>query len=82
MMASADRPAMRVAYFVNQYPEVSHSFIHREIRALERRGLTIDRYAGRGLGRCSRRSRRREGTLRHAPPSLPRARVLFILVRP
>jgi colanic acid/amylovoran biosynthesis glycosyltransferase len=39
---------MRVAYLVNQYPMVSHSFIRREIRALERQGLEILRIAHRG----------------------------------
>ena len=39
---------MKIAYFVNQYPKVSHSFIRREILALERQGLTIERYALRG----------------------------------
>lgn len=36
---------MRVAYLINQYPKVSHSFIRREIAALERQGVTVDRYA-------------------------------------
>ncbi len=39
---------MRVAYLVNQYPKVSHSFIRREIRALEAQGVEIDRIALRG----------------------------------
>ncbi len=39
---------MRIAYFVNQYPKVSHSFIRREILALERRGFDILRIALRG----------------------------------
>ena len=39
---------MRVAYLVNQYPKISHSFIRREIHALERLGLAIDRIAIRG----------------------------------
>lgn len=39
---------MRIAYFVNQYPKVSHSFIRREILALEAQGLTVLRYALRG----------------------------------
>ena len=39
---------MRIAYIINQYPKVSHSFIRREIQALERRGLTIFRIALRG----------------------------------
>lgn len=39
---------MRVAYFVNQYPKVSHTFIRREIAALERLGVTVSRFALRG----------------------------------
>lgn len=39
---------MRVAYLINQYPKISHSFIRREIHALERLGLEIDRIAIRG----------------------------------
>ncbi|MEC5397497.1 glycosyltransferase family 4 protein [Uliginosibacterium sp. H1] len=39
---------MKVAYLVNQYPKVSHSFIRREILALERQGLQIERFAVRG----------------------------------
>lgn len=38
----------RIAYFINQYPKVSHSFVRREIQALERLGVTVDRYALRG----------------------------------
>jgi len=37
-----------VAYLVSEYPSVSHSFIRREIQALERQGLTVHRYALRG----------------------------------
>jgi colanic acid/amylovoran biosynthesis glycosyltransferase len=37
-----------IAYLVNQYPAVSHSFIRREIRALESRGLAVQRIALRG----------------------------------
>jgi colanic acid/amylovoran biosynthesis glycosyltransferase len=37
-----------VAYLVNQYPKVSHSFIRREILALERQGVRIVRMAIRG----------------------------------
>ena len=39
---------MKVAYLVNQYPKVSHTFIRREIAALERHGATVLRYALRG----------------------------------
>lgn len=39
---------MRIAYLINQYPKISHSFIRREIRELERLGFDIDRIAIRG----------------------------------
>lgn len=39
---------MRVAYLVNQYPKVSHTFIRREIAALERHGAQVLRFAVRG----------------------------------
>ena len=38
----------RVAYLVNLYPKVSHSFIRREILALERQGVEVLRFAVRG----------------------------------
>jgi len=41
-------PALKIAYFVNHYPKVSHSFIRREILALERRGLEVQRLALHG----------------------------------
>jgi glycosyltransferase involved in cell wall biosynthesis len=39
---------MDVAYLINQYPKVSHSFIRREIMALERQGVRVMRVALRG----------------------------------
>lgn len=39
--------ALKIAYLINQYPKVSHSFIRREILALEACGLTILRFAVR-----------------------------------
>ena len=39
---------MRISYFINQYPKVSHTFIRREILALERQGFVIQRLALRG----------------------------------
>ena len=38
----------RIAYLVNQYPKVSHSFIRREIVALEQMGFDVQRIALRG----------------------------------
>lgn len=39
---------LKVAYFVNHYPKISHSFVRREIRALEELGVTVLRMASRG----------------------------------
>jgi colanic acid/amylovoran biosynthesis glycosyltransferase len=39
---------MHVTYFINQYPKVSHTFIRREILALERLGFSIQRVSLRG----------------------------------
>jgi colanic acid/amylovoran biosynthesis glycosyltransferase len=39
---------LKIAYFVNHYPKVSHSFIRREILALERLGFEVQRIALRG----------------------------------
>ncbi|MBB5392877.1 MULTISPECIES: glycosyltransferase family 4 protein [unclassified Herbaspirillum] len=39
---------MKIAYLVNQYPKVSHSFIRREIAAMERQGFEVQRIALRG----------------------------------
>ena len=47
-MNPSSSPKLRVAYLVNQYPKVSHSFIRREILALEQQGVSILRIAVRG----------------------------------
>lgn len=39
---------MRIAYLINQYPTISHSFIRREILALERQGHEVMRISVRG----------------------------------
>lgn len=38
----------RIAYLINQYPKVSHTFIRREIMALERQGFMVQRIAVKG----------------------------------
>lgn len=38
---------MRVAYLVNCYPRVSHTFIREEIAALERQGVAVERFSVR-----------------------------------
>ncbi len=39
---------MKIAYLINQYPKVSHTFIRREILALERQGFEVQRISLRG----------------------------------
>lgn len=41
---------MKIAYLVNQYPQLSHSFIRREIQALEGQGVEIERISVRSPG--------------------------------
>jgi len=41
-------PRPQIAYLINQYPMVSHSFIRREIHAIERQGFAVLRVALRG----------------------------------
>jgi colanic acid/amylovoran biosynthesis glycosyltransferase len=36
---------MKVAYLINTYPSPSHSFIRREVQALERKGIEVKRFA-------------------------------------
>lgn len=38
---------MRIAYLVNQYPKTSHSFIRRELQAIEEMGHSVIRFAMR-----------------------------------
>lgn len=38
-------PPMRVTYLVNQYPKASHTFIRREIAALEAAGFAVERWS-------------------------------------
>ena len=46
--ARASVPAgLTVAYLVNQYPQPSHTFIRREMAALESLGVTVQRYSVR-----------------------------------
>jgi len=45
---SSNTNNVKIAYIINEYPKVSHSFIRREILALERLGLEVQRIATRG----------------------------------
>jgi len=46
----SSQSALKIAYLVNQYPKVSHSFIRREILGLESCGLDIVRFSVRSCG--------------------------------
>jgi colanic acid/amylovoran biosynthesis glycosyltransferase len=79
---------VRIAYFVNQYPAVSHSFIRREIYALEARGYEILRVALRGWDNAvvdaedeDERARTRY-VLRRGVPPLLWAVLRTVLTRP
>ena len=79
---------MRIAYLINQYPAVSHSFIRREILALERRGYEVMRIALRGWdaelvddGDKLERTRTRY-VLREGAPALLLALMHMLLTRP
>jgi glycosyltransferase involved in cell wall biosynthesis len=41
---------VKIAYILNTYPQPSHSFIRREVQALERQGFDITRLAMRAAG--------------------------------
>lgn len=60
---------MHIAYLVNQYPKVSHSFIRREIHALERQGFEVMRLALRGW----------DGVVADAQDEAERKRTRFVL---
>jgi colanic acid/amylovoran biosynthesis glycosyltransferase len=41
-------PEPRIGYVLSEYPKVSHTFIRREIEALESAGIPVERFAIRG----------------------------------
>src|SRR5262245_21211452 len=79
---------MRVAYLANQYPSVSHSFIRREILALERHGVEVVRIAlrewnGELLDPENQLERERTHyVLRQGAPALLIALMRMLLTRP
>jgi colanic acid/amylovoran biosynthesis glycosyltransferase len=69
MSIQREAEPLRVAYLVNQYPKVSHTFIRREILALERRGIEVMRIALRGW----------DGEVVDAEDAAERARTRYVL---
>jgi colanic acid/amylovoran biosynthesis glycosyltransferase len=60
---------LKIAYLINDYPKVSHSFIRREILALERQGIEVQRIGLRGW----------EGPLPNQEDRLERERTYYVL---
>lgn len=79
---------MRVAYLINQYPKVSHTFIRREILALERRGVEVMRIALRGWdgevvdAHEETERKRTRYVLREGAPALAATVLRMLLMRP
>jgi colanic acid/amylovoran biosynthesis glycosyltransferase len=78
---------MRIAYLVNQYPAVSHTFIRREILALERQGHEVLRISIRGWqdlqqGRDLIEQQKTRYVLREGPVTLIAAFFQTLLTRP
>lgn len=77
---------MKIAYLTNQYPAISHSFIRREIEALERAGLAVERFSIRSSahGAISEEDRRELARTRRivgAPPADLASAILSSLAR-
>ena len=78
---------MKIAYLVNQYPWVSHSFIRREIAALEELGFEVARFSIRDTGfehpeEADRHEARRTRVLLRRPLGLMLAGFGLLLTRP
>jgi colanic acid/amylovoran biosynthesis glycosyltransferase len=79
---------MRIAYLINQYPKVSHSFIRREILALERQGFEIMRISIRGwdndlVDEADHAERKKTRfVLQHGWVAIAAATVISVIARP
>jgi len=76
---------MRIAYLINQYPKVSHSFIRREIQALERSGVQVLRVSVRKPEHCLDPADQAEAALTHfllSPLAMLTAFVVCLAKRP
>jgi len=79
---------MKLAYLINQYPSISHSFIRREIEALERAGVAVVRFSIRSSahGNIAEEDRREAAKTRTivgaSPASLALAMARSLVFRP
>lgn len=80
--------SLRVAYVINQYPKLSHSFVRREIRALEAQGIHVSRLAIRRPDEMLRNASDQEESqqttvlLEHGGLALIQAALACLLRRP
>ncbi len=73
--------SLRIAYVVNTYPSVSHTFIRREIQALEAHGHTVLRFSmrvGTGLVDAADQG---EAARTHVVLAQPKMRLLAVALR-
>lgn len=79
---------MKLAYLINQYPSISHTFIRREIEALERCGVNVARFSIRASahGQIAEEDRREAEKTRRIvgarAPDLVGALVASAVLRP
>jgi colanic acid/amylovoran biosynthesis glycosyltransferase len=76
---------MHIAYLINQYPKVSHSFIRREIQALERLGVKVTRVSVRQPEHCPDTADQSEALLTQflfSPPAMLTAFLGCLVTRP
>lgn len=71
---------MRIAYLINGYPSVSHSFIRREILALQRQGVDILRVSVRRTVNAPDPADQREVALTHVLLDQPLGLVIDLLL--
>ncbi|MBI1319203.1 MAG: glycosyltransferase [Candidatus Hydrogenedens sp.] len=69
-----------MAYLTNQYPSVSHTFIRREIRALEARGYTVHRVAIRPGGAVADPEDQEEAARTHQVLAQSKASILMAAI--
>lgn len=79
---------MKIAYLINQYPKPSHTFIRREIHALERLGVEVVRISIRGwndelVDQQDKKERQlTKYVLRGGPLALAQAVIRVLFTRP
>jgi glycosyltransferase involved in cell wall biosynthesis len=78
---------MKLAYLINQYPGISHTFIRREIEALERAGVDIRRFSIRSarhgvIAEEDRREAEKTTVLLDRPTATLVAALKSLLLRP